>query len=271
MKQNRKKVKFQTPSQPCACNCGGMTKLGNIYIHGHANKGKSKYVSLPCQCDCGKLASPGRYFISGHNKPMLGKHHIEETKEKCRIKPEGFGKRVSEALTGRKLSKEHCINIGLASARRKHTEETKMYLAMINIGKQHTEKTKQKMRKSKKELWQDPEFKEKSMLAIGEGLKIHPNKPETVILNLLNKMYPGEWKYTGDWSYVIAGKNPDFVNCNSQKKCIELFGDYWHKDENPNYRKRIYAKYGWDTLVIWERELKNIERAKFRINRFQRA
>ena len=83
-------------------------------------------------------------------------------------------------------------------------------------------------------------------------------------------MYPNEWKYTGDFSFWINGKNPDFVNCNGQKKCIEVFGDYWHRNDNPQDRKDIFKEFGYDTLVIWERELKNYSELKFKIHRFMR-
>lgn len=84
------------------------------------------------------------------------------------------------------------------------------------------------------------------------AINLHPNKPEQIILDLLNEMYPGEWKYTGDFSFMINGRNPDFANCNGQKKVIEFWGDYWHKGEDPEDRKAIFREFGYDTLVIWE-------------------
>ena len=46
-----------------------------------------------------------------------------------------------------------------------------------------------------------------------------------------------------------------FEDFHGQKKIIELFGDYWHKDEDPSKRINIFAKYGYSTLVVWEKEL----------------
>jgi len=58
-----------SPSQPCACGCLEMTKPGNTYIHGHANKGKGvPKVSLPCECGCLEMAKPGNRFIKGHQR-----------------------------------------------------------------------------------------------------------------------------------------------------------------------------------------------------------
>ena len=84
-----------------------------------------------------------------------------------------------------------------------------------------------------------------------------PNVPETKILNILNKEYPNEWKYVGNSEFWLGNRNPDFMNINGRKKLIELYGDYWHKGQNPQERIRHFKKYGFGALVIWERELKN--------------
>lgn len=80
-------------------------------------------------------------------------------------------------------------------------------------------------------------------------------------------MFPNQWKYVGDGSFLVEYKNPDFININGQKKIIEMFGDYWHGEERtgvPNEQheqERIahFAKYGYQTLVIWEHELEDTE------------
>jgi len=47
------------------------------------------------------------------------------------------------------------------------------------------------------------------------------------------------------------------MNINGQKKLIELYGDYWHKGQNPQKRINYFKKYGFKTLIIWEKEYKN--------------
>lgn len=44
---------------------------------------------------------------------------------------------------------------------------------------------------------------------------------------------------------------PDFIVGN---KCVELFGNYWHKGENPQDRINKFKEVGFDCLVIWESE-----------------
>ena len=86
-----------------------------------------------------------------------------------------------------------------------------------------------------------------------------PNKQEFRLQQVLDMFFPNQWQYVGNGQLVIGGKCPDFVNVNSQKKIIELFGDYWHKGEDPEYRTGLFSSYGFQTLVLWEFELRNAE------------
>lgn len=176
---------------------------------------------------------------------MRGKHHSEETK-----------KRMSVAHKGKILSEEHIRKLKEnASKRRPYTEErrNRMRLSMLgkNIGKSYlvSEETKRKLRAK----WLDPYYVRKQMI----GRHVSPNKPEAKLLEILNILFPGDWKFTGDLSFTINGKCPDFVNCNGQKKIIELFGNYWHRGENEEDRKKIFSPFGYQTLIVWEKELKD--------------
>ena len=120
-------------------------------------------------------------------------------------------------------------------------------------------------RRKSKELWLKPDYIKKIQAAYHNK----PNKPETLLFRLLEKLHPGEWKYTGDFSFIINGKCPDFVNINGEKKIIELFGDYWHRGEDPQDRINDFSNFGYETLVIWERELKNMDDLKNKIQAFQ--
>lgn len=104
---------------------------------------------------------------------------------------------------------------------------------------------------------------------------VFPNKSEIKLNDIIQKLKV-PYKYVGNGEIWIAGKNPDFININGQKKIIELFGEPWH-DKNRSYfgklsytqteqgRKEIFAQYGYDTLIIWSKELKNIEMIKQKI------
>ena len=100
---------------------------------------------------------------------------------------------------------------------------------------------------------------------------LKPNKSEVLMLQLLNDLYPGEWKYTGDFSFTLDGKCPDFVNCNGKKLIIEYYGDYWHQGHDPQDRIDVFSPFGYRTLVIWESEMKNLPKVINRIVDFVEA
>lgn len=125
-----------------------------------------------------------------------------------------------------------------------------------------------------KKLWQNKEYKEKQLKAMYKGLNLHPNKPEKLLDKLLQKFLPNEYKFVGDGKIFIASFCPDFVNKNNNK-IIELFGDYWHglpeKKLVDKRRSIAYKKYGYKTLIIWEHELKDLEKVKNRILSFNKV
>jgi len=216
----------------CKCGCGRILKSGSTYIHGHQGRGK-----------------PGH-----RTKGFSGRKHTTESKF-----------RISEGCRGKGLGESngmftHYLNRWSLEKKARHSK----IVSQIT----QSEETKVKKSQSVRSLWQDPEFREKQLLAIGRGLRIFPNKPETILLNLLNEMYYGEWKYTGDLSFIINGKNPDFVNINGKKLIIELFGDYWHQNEDPQKRIDVFKMYGWDTIVIWEHELEDMNNVVRKIKDF---
>lgn len=83
---------------------------------------------------------------------------------------------------------------------------------------------------------------------------IRPNKAEITLEEILGEACPTEYKYNDGW-LLLLNHIPDFVNINGQKKLIELYGDYWHRGDNPNEIIQLYISAGYNCLVIWEKEL----------------
>ncbi len=101
-------------------------------------------------------------------------------------------------------------------------------------------------------------------ILLGNSLK--PNLLEIKFDKFLQENFPNEWKYVGDGQFILSGKCPDFININGKKIIIELFGNYWHKSEDPKIRKDIFGRYGYKTLIIWENEFyKNPDNIKEKI------
>lgn len=84
-----------------------------------------------------------------------------------------------------------------------------------------------------------------------------PNKKEVVLDSIIQRSTPNQFKYVGDGQVIIDGLCPDWISCNEKKRIIELFGDYWHKNDDGSERVNRFAKYGYSTLIIRENELES--------------
>ena len=82
-----------------------------------------------------------------------------------------------------------------------------------------------------------------------------PNKAELLILGII-ALYNLPFRYTGNGTYLIGNKIPDFVSLDNTK-IIEVFGRHWHsKKDEERERKDFFKSAGFDTLIIWDNELK---------------
>jgi len=100
---------------------------------------------------------------------------------------------------------------------------------------------------------------------------------EIELLNLIEEACPNEYKYVGDGSMWIYGLNPDFAHCDGKKKLIEFFGTFWHVGKMVKRkgwkstefgRKAVFSQLGYDTLIIWESELKDKKKVIEKIKEF---
>lgn len=111
-----------------------------------------------------KLDDLERFYIShydsfrnGYNsdlggiKNSRGFKHSEDSKKLMSESKKGKSvsaktkSKISKTLRGRKLTEEHAHNIGLASSKRRHSDETKEKLRDIRLGKKHTDLSKRKV------------------------------------------------------------------------------------------------------------------------------
>jgi len=199
--------------------------------------------------------------------------------KKCNPLSEETKKKLSIAHKGHVVSEETKLKISKANKGKpgsnlgKHfSEEHRKNLSKVlrgkpsgMLGKYHSEKTKEKMSYTAiKRCRENMTY----WVNMHKSLHLKPNKPEIQLNGILQKLFPNEYKYVGDLSFILGGKNPDFMNVNGQKKLIELYGDYWHKDDNPQDRKDLFKQFGFDTLVVWEKELKDKENLNVKLETF---
>lgn len=172
-------------------------------------------------------------FVKRLGEGMLGKHHTKETKEK-----------ICLSNKGRKISKETRKKLSLALKGRKVWNKGKKGLQVAwNKGIPMSKKVKEKMIRS-----------------LQKSIHKKPNKQEKKLIELFYQ-YNLPYKFVGDFTIWIGGKNPDFINTNGDKKLIEYAGRYWHTEEEMDKRIKLFAEYGFETLIIWDNEfLKNPEK-----------
>lgn len=206
----------------------------------------------------------------GHSN--IGKKQTVEAVENRASKIRGksyeelMGKEKADAL---KEDRKRCFNWVEERGLRTEvaTRGSMAHRGLMDTDPEYKEKYLIKLRESHKGRWEKATKEERNSWVINwiKAAKMKPNNIELYIKEFLDFTYPNEWKYVGDGSVVLNGFNPDFINANGEKKIIEIFGDYWHservkhrtKEEEEQLRCSRYAEYGYETLVIWENEVKN--------------
>jgi very-short-patch-repair endonuclease len=233
---------------------------------------------------CQKKFDWYRHYI-GH---LVGKHRSRNGIHPC-MTPESI-KKMAESIKNKWINDQvyrektsKAISVTVSKMMKKRWEEPEYRRSQIEKIKAKAPSLRERKSKATKKLWENPEYRERKRKQLKQRWSnedyreyqikamrkfIRPNKSENKLLLILSELCPNEWKYVGNGDFIINGKNPDFVNVNGKKLIIELFGDYWHKGQDPNDRIEIFKPFGFDTLVIWEKELKEIEILKAKIRNF---
>lgn len=116
----------------------------------------------------------------------------------------------------------------------------------------------------------------RSCVRKGKKFPQHHTKTEEIFTNICKK-YNLHFQYVGDSSLWIGKKggsqlNPDFIEANGKKICVEVMGDYWHSPLlNKNvqeyatlkYRKQHYKRFNWIPVFIWGTDLNREDAEEF--------
>lgn len=175
---------------------------------------------------------------------------------------------ISAKCKERGFTEEHLRHLKEATHKRKGTKNKqyrkspsykhnntvfKKGLSPWNKGKEQPQELKDKVRATLKAKGIQPSNEARAKAL---HIKDKPTRPEAALGKLLQKACPDQYKYTGDGTFMIGRRFPDFVNINGKKKVVEMYGDYWHKNQVPQKKIDEYALYGFDCLIIWESDLK---------------
>jgi hypothetical protein len=158
------------------------------------------------------------------------------------------------------------------------TKDTDTRIA-LHVGKRVGVKrpgTGQKIGHALKKSWLDEDFAKAMAKKMGAS-SMRPNKSEKIVQNCIDELEL-PYNYVGDGSFIIAGRIPDFINVNGQKKIIEFLGCHWHgciehcrDDEKLKElvgRVDAFKIFGYSTMYIWGHELKDLDAVKQRILEF---
>ena len=162
------------------------------------------------------------------------------------------------------LQKGPCAETAIRVTPRHHYRGIPKRLPRHGLGLTRKEGTGQKISAGVKRAYaMDPTYRQRVAEASRRTMgnwhrKFHrrPTGPEVALTALL----PPTIRYVGDGSFYCwipslgRNRNPDF-KVSGQPKVVELFGDFWHRFDNPNDIIAQYAEAGLQCLVVWEREV----------------
>ena len=183
---------------------------------------------------------------------------------------EEYGKKISLSKKGNKLSNK----------RKSLSDEIKRRMRLNNEGGYYirSAETKRKISENKERglkislSKKGKKFSEEHIKNLLKSFDRKPNKLELKFNEFLNKNFPNEWLYVGNGSFLIGYKNPDFINVNGKKICIEIYSNYFKTkkggsvEEYKSNRNLHFERYGWKTIFVEQIELLNEEILKNKIN-----
>jgi very-short-patch-repair endonuclease len=242
-----RKAKTLTHNQPIFNRWGSMPfKKG----HGPWHKGR-KGLYHTSEETKRKLSE----LRKGAKNPFFGKYHTSETRRK-----------LSELRKGKHYPKLSMARKGKHYPKLSEALKGKPHPTPWLKSKPRSNEVRRKISEAQKGRVFTEQHKQKLAVAHIEAMKrgcynIRPNVPEKKFIEICAK-YNLPFKYTGDGSYSIERMNPDFVEINGKKICVEVLGTYWHGPAKPkgNFekRKQRLVEQGWTVIGIWERELKKL-------------
>jgi very-short-patch-repair endonuclease len=185
------------------------------------------------------------------------KRHLSEARQGLKFSDEGR-KKLSEA---RKGDKNHFYG-------RCHSEETKKRISESRVGQTCSDEVKRKLSSAQSERFTDPLNRSKISETVSEYCRSdtgRKQRSETTRKNWRNPEYARrvmhrremtgpEEEFVGNGAFMLDGKNPDFIH-DTERRVIEVWGDFFHKGQNPEDRISFFEDRGWECLVFWASEL----------------
>lgn len=200
------------------------------------------------------------------NNHALGYRHTEDAK----------GRMSKNRLGQKHFLGHHQSDVAKAKVRlATRGEANPMY------GRTHPLEIRKRLSGICKERWDNWTIEERHNKLVQLGKHNKPTLPECKVMAILNTLYPNEWEWVGN-KPTVGNNKPDFRHNNGRNLLILEHGIYWHlwkpQAEHPEWnltKERVeevdiafYKEYGYDTLIIWEDELKHPDLVREKIREF---
>jgi hypothetical protein len=180
---------------------------------------------------------------------ILSKHNYRTHCLSCAMKSESIRKKISKGHEG---SKNGIYGKHRSEETRQKISDAEIGEKNHNFGKHPSKDTLKKLREARKH----------------RRFPKHHTKPERIFEEICQRNSL-DFHYVGDGSFWIGKKgekqlNPDFIEANGKKICVEVMGDYWHspllnrnlrEDSLLLFRKKHFRRFGWKTVFIWGTDL----------------
>lgn len=277
-----KKEKIQ---KLCECNCGQL--CNNRFVAGHGSRTKINpfytYKNTNPKWNKG-LTKEKDGITCGRKK---GSHTTERWKQKIKDglnafysdqeksagaraaiscatshpKSEIAKQKLSLALAGHLVADETRIKI-----RKTKIEQARITPSEVRAKQSKSHKKRlfenlselDRLRRQLKNIKDDPEIYKKIFL------RRPMSKPEIEMQKMINQMNL-PYEYVGNFQFRIGKRYPDFINKRTQK-IIEVFGDFYHKGQDPQKLIDYYKNFGYECIVLWASEIhKNYDNVSQRI------
>ena len=162
-------------------------------------------------------------------------------------------------------------------------------------GKKQTKEAKAKIGIASKRLWQDPEYRTKVVTSVSATVRdqVHRDRASCrmkrqwqnieyrhKVLDRRGKSKPEErfesickkhglrYSFVGNGALMVGRMIPDFVH-ESKNKIIEIWGEFFHKGQDPKKRINRLREFGYDALVLWASELRYEDKIVARVKEFE--
>lgn len=174
---------------------------------------------------------------------------------------------IAASLSGRKLDPEHVrrsvearqqrraagayANAPKRKTRGSPSPEQRQRISESLRGHPVSEDTRAKLSARGRDNWQNMEYRQRM-------LELRDTYPNGLERSLIPDMDLLGFRYTGDGSFWVHDRtgshNPDFKQTGFNR-VVEVWGDYWHRDDDPQAALAWYAAHGFAALIVWERDL----------------